>query len=205
MRWRAPFSPLDWTRLIGLSLCAFLAGTVAAAALAVDSPALGVRFTVPEHCSMQEGPGTIEAVCDPSGDAAKSAAGSAAFSLFLEIVMQEAPEDRDQPLDALAQRYSFGQFERELPGAVCGDPAKVKIENAMQLFEGARVVYTASVLCPEIRFLGLGQRRGVVRTVVGPGRRYQILARALVNDFERVKPVIDTFLASLHIEPEKSP
>lgn len=205
MRRRASPIAFDWSQLIGLSFCAALAGTAAAAALVVDSPALGVRFTVPEHCSMQEGPGTVEAVCDPSGNAAKGEASNQASSLFLEIVMQETAEDRDQPLDVLAQRYSFGQFEKELPGAVCGDGAKVKIENAMQLFEGARVVYTASVLCPEIRFLGLGQRRGVVRTVVGPGRRYQIVARALVDDFERVKPAIDTFLASVRIEPEKSP
>jgi hypothetical protein len=66
-------------------------------------------------------------------------------------------------------------------------------------------VYTAEVLCPEIRFLGLGARRAVVRTIVGPGRRYQVAVRSLVADFERLKPFVDAFFASLRIEPEKGP
>jgi hypothetical protein len=204
MRQRAltsPFAPSSL--LIGLALCAVFGST--ASTLTVETPSLGVRFTVPEHCQTQEGPGTIEAVCDPSGDAAKSAIISAASSLFLEVVMQEVPQDRDQPPPALAERYPLSQFEKDLPLAVCGAEAKVKIENAAQLFQETRVVYTATVLCPEVRFLGLNQRRSIVRTIVGPGRRYQIQARAQVEDFERAKPVIDAFLASVRLEPEQRP
>ena len=179
--------------------------SVAAAPIDIESQDLGVRFTMPEHCGAMEGPGTIEAICDPSGDATKSATAQAASALKLEIVVHPTPDDKDQPLDVLAARYSFGQFEKDLPAAICGDEARVKIENAMQLFEGTRVVYTASVLCPEIRFLGLGARRAVVRTIVGPGKRYQVAARSLATDFERLKPSIDAFFASLRIDPEKSP
>ena len=192
--------------IAALAAAAFgLASHVAAASLDIESPDLGVRFAVPEHCSASEGPGTIEAICDPSSDAVRSATAPAATALKLEVVMQPTPDDRDQPLDVLATRYSFGQFEKDVPGAVCGDEARVKIDNAMQLFEGPLVVYTATVRCPEIRFLGLGERRAVVRTIVGPGRRYHVAARALDADFDRLKPAIDAFFASLRIEPEKSP
>jgi hypothetical protein len=181
-------------------------GTVAAAPIDIESQDLGVRFAVPEHCSAMEGPGTLEAICDPSGDATKSAPVATAAALKLEIIMQPTPENKGEPPDVLAARYSFGQFQKDVPAAVCGDEARVKIEDAMQLFEGALVVYTANVLCPEIRFLGLGQRRAVVRTIVRPDRQYQVAARALASDFERLKPAIDAFFASLRIgEPEKSP
>lgn len=190
---------------VAAAACAF-AVTVAAAPITIESQDLGVRFAAPEHCSAMEGPGTVEAICDPSGDAAKSATTAAASALKLEITMQATPQNKGEPPDVLAARYSFGQFQKDVPAAVCGDEARVKIEDAVQLFEGALVVYTANVLCPEIRFLGLGQRRAVVRTIVGPDRQYQVAARALVSDFERLKPAIDAFFASLRIgEPEKSP
>lgn len=194
-----------------LAIAAFLltaapsGARVAAAPLNIESPNLGIRFMVPEHCSALEGPGTIEAICDPSGDAGKSTTMEAAIALKLEVVMLPTPDDRDQPVEVLVARYGFGQFEKDVPAAVCGDEARVKIEDAGQFFEGSRVVYNASVVCPEIRFLGLGARRAVVRTIVGPGKRYQVVARALATDFERLKPTIDAFFASLQIEPERSP
>ena len=178
---------------------------VASAPVDVESADLGVRFAMPAHCSAIEGPGTIEAVCDPGGDAARSATVEAAVALKLEIVMHATPADAGQPVEALVTRYGFSHFQEDVPAAVCGAETRVKIEDAVQIFEGARVVYTASVLCPEIRFLGLGARRAVVRAIVGPGRRYQVFARALEADFQRLKPEIDAFLASLRIEPEKSP
>jgi hypothetical protein len=188
------------------ALALALSGTEAASAsIDLESPDLGVRFAVPAYCSAIEGPGTIEAVCDPSGDAARSATAQAATALKLEIVMLPTPADAGQPIEILVTRYGFGHFQEDVPAAVCGAETRVKIEDAVQIFEGGRVVYTASVLCPEIRFLGLGARRAVVRAIVGPGRRYQVFARALEADFQRLKPEIDAFLASLRIEPEKSP
>jgi hypothetical protein len=117
--------------------------------------------------------------------------------------MEETPETVSQPLDALAQSYSLGQFQKDLPGAACGTEARVKIEHATQVFEGTRVTYSAVVQCPEVSFLGLGPRRANVRTIVAPGRRYQVQARALNDDFVSLAPIIDSFFASLRLETEE--
>jgi hypothetical protein len=175
-------------------------GEARAVPVELHSTALGVRFAVPADCGTREGPGTIEAVCDPSGAGRTVEAVSA---LFFEIVMEETPETAAQPLDLLAQNYSLGQFQKDLPGAVCGTEARIKIEHAMQVFEGGRVAYNAVVQCPEVSFLGLGPRRASVRTIVAPGRRYRVQARALNDDFAQLAPIIDAFFASLRLDPEE--
>jgi hypothetical protein len=103
----------------------------------------------------------------------------------------------------LAQRYDEAQFKAELPEAVCGesDKARVKIDNAKQVLEAARVVYTADVACPEIKFLGLGERRAAVQFLITPGLRYRLMARAPKEGFEQRKEAIDAFFASFRILP----
>ena len=100
---------------------------------------------------------------------------------------------------ATARRSS----RQELPEAVCGeaDRARVKIDNAKQVLEEARVVYTADVACPEIKFLGLGERRAMVQFLITPGLRYRLMARALKEDFEQRKEAVDAFFASFRILP----
>ena len=46
-------------------------------------------------------------------------------------------------------------------------------------------MYTADVGCPEIKFLGLGERQAVVQFLITPGLRYRLMARALKEDFEQ--------------------
>jgi len=86
---------------------------------------------------------------------------------------------------------------------VCGEPdrARVKVENAKQVLEEARVVYTADVACPELKFLGLGERRAMVRFLVTPGMRYRLMARAPKEDFEQRKDAVNAFFASFRILP----
>jgi hypothetical protein len=104
---------------------------------------------------------------------------------------------------ALAQGYGEPQFKEELPEAVCGEPdrARVKIENAKQVIEDAQVMYTADVSCPEIKFLGLGDRHGRVLYMITPGVRYRLLARAPAEEFEERKQPIETFFSSFHVLP----
>ena len=77
----------------------------------------------------------------------------------------------------------------------------MKIHNAKQVLEAARVVYTAGVTCPEIKFLGLGERRALVQFVIAPGLRYRLMARALTEDFEKRKEAVDAFFASFRMLP----
>ena len=81
------------------------------------------------------------------------------------------PDDAGKSPADLAQRYGEAQFTDELPEAICGesDRAAVKVDNAKQVLEEARVVYTADVTCPEIKFLGLGERRAMVQFLLTPG------------------------------------
>ena len=78
---------------------------------------------------------------------------------------------------------------------------KLKIDNAKQVLEAARVVYTADVACPEIKFLGLGERRAAVQFLITPGLRYRLMARAPKEGFEQRKEAIDAFFASFRILP----
>jgi hypothetical protein len=163
------------------------------------------RYSValPKGCRHDEGPGTLDAICSPDLDAEKSLTAGAANALVLEVGVEAVPGDAGVSPAELAQRYSQAQFKDELAEAVCGegDRAKVKVEKPEQVLEAARVVYTAAVTCPEIRFLGLAERRALVRFVIAPGLRYRLMARALAEDFEKRKEAIDAFFASFHILP----
>ena len=117
---------------------------------------------------------------------------------MLEVGVETVPADAGKSPADLAQRYGEAQFKAELPEAICGesDRASVKIDNAKQVLEEARVVYTADVTCPEIKFLGLGERRAMVQFLITPGLRYRLMARALKEDFEKRKEAVDAFFAS---------
>jgi hypothetical protein len=199
-----------------LVVMAALAG--AAARATAQAPAQTVTFenaefryrvALPKACQHQEGPGTLEAICSPELDAEKSARASSASALVLSISVEPVAEDIGKSPAELAQRFGETQFTGELPESVCGESerGRVKVENVQQRIEGASVVYTADVLCSEIRFLSLGERRASARTVLGPGLRYRLFARALKDDYERLKSTIDAFFASFQLvsADKKSP
>ena len=192
----------------GLALIGALAAGIAAAEAGQDTKIFEIaelRYSVelPNGCRHDEGPGTLDAICSPDLDPEKSAAASAAVALVLEVGVESVPADAGAPPAELAQRYGEAQFKEELAEAICGesDRAKVKIDNAKQVLEAARVVYTAGVTCPEIKFLGLGDRRAMVQFVIAPGLRYRLMARALTEDFEKRKEAVDAFFASFRILP----
>lgn len=168
-----------------------------------ESPQYRYTVALPEGCRHDEGPGTIDAVCSPELDAEKSAAASAAASLVLEVGVEAFPQDAGKAPDALDQGYGEAAFKDELAEGICGeaDKTRVKIANVARVLEANRVVYTAEVACPEIKFLGLGERKALARTLVTPGLRYRLMARALKDDFEQNKPAIDSFLASFRVLP----
>ena len=163
------------------------------------------RYSVmlPSGCRHDEGPGTLDAVCSGELDPGKSASATAVSALVLEIGVERVPDDAGKTAAELAQRYGEAQFKAELPEAVCGEPerTRVKIENSKQLLEDARVAYTADVGCPDIKFLGLAERRATVRYVITPGLRYRLMARAPKEEYEQHKDAVDAFFASFRILP----
>ena len=210
---KSPALPLGRPALMplggaGLALCAVLVASLALAQSTVETKAFEssqyrYSVTLPTGCRHDEGPGTLDAICSAELDPEKSAMASAASALVLEVGVEPVPDDAGKTPADLAQRYDEAQFKVELPEAICGesDKARVKIENAKQVLEAARVVYTADVACPEIKFLGLGERRATVQVLVTPGQRYRLMARAPKEDFEQRKEAIDAFFASFRILP----
>ena len=203
-------------RRLGLGLAAAVGLTLAAAFVAIipgahaaadtktiESAKFRYSVALPSGCRHDEGPGTLDAICSVDLDPEKSAEATAATALVLEVGVEVVPADAGATPADLAQRYGEAQFKEELPEAVCGesDRVKVKIDNAKQVLEDGRVVYTAGVLCPEIKFLGLGERRGLVRFLITPGGRYRLMARALKEDLEKRKEAVDAFFASFRILP----
>src|SRR5262249_46801259 len=162
----------------GLALAAALVSSIAVAqsateTKAVESSEYHFGVAVPAGCRHDEGPGTLDAVCSTELDAEKSAAANAALSLVMEGSAERVPDDAGKSPADLAQRFDEVQFKAELPESVCGETekARVKIDNAKQVLEENRVVYTADVACPEIKFLGLSERSAMVQYVIAPGFR----------------------------------
>jgi hypothetical protein len=190
--------------MLSISLTASLAlAQSTAETKAFESGEYHYSVALPAGCRHEEGPGTLDAVCSTELDPEKSAMASAASALILEVGVEPVPDDAGKAPADLAQRYDEVQFKAELPEAICGegDRARVKIENAKQVLVEARVVYTADVGCPEIKFLGLGERRAMVQFLVTPGLRYRLIARAPKEDFEQRKDAIGAFFASFRILP----
>lgn len=187
-----------------LILVSLAAAQTPASMLTIESPAPH-RYAVklPTGCRQEEGPGTIDAICSAEFDADKSAEASAAASLVFEVGAEAVAADAGKAASALAAGYGEDAFKGELPEAVCGesDRARVKIENVKQVLEEARVAYTAEVLCSEVKFLGLGERRAAVRFLVTPGVRYRLLARAPTGEYAQHKELIEAFLASFRVLP----
>jgi hypothetical protein len=156
----------------------------------IDNTELKYSITVPSECRVEEGPGTLEAICSPDFDEAKSAELSAAGALLLEIDAEAVPSD--------AKPYGEADFKLEVPEAVCGesDTTKVKLTDVKTAKDGAATVLSAAVTCPEIKFLGLGERQAQVRYVMQPGFRYRLMARVLTSDASKVKAATDSFFAS---------
>ena len=138
---------------------------------AFESSRYRYSVALPAGCRHDEGPGTLDAVCSTELDPEKSAMASAAAALVLEVGAEPVPDDAGKTPADLAQRYDEAQFKAELPEAICGesDKARVKIDNVKQVLEAARVVYTADIACPEVKFLGLGERRATVQFLITPG------------------------------------
>jgi hypothetical protein len=184
-----------------LSVLPAVAQTSPAATQAFENAKFHYNVSLPVGCRHDEGPGTLEAVCSPGFDPEKSATASAAASMVLEVSAEVVAGDIGKPPAELAQGYTEAQFKAHLPESVCGesDRARVKIAEVSQVFEDARVVYRANVVCSEIKFLGLGERRAAVQYLITPGLRYRLMARAPQDDFERKKASIDAFLASFRL------
>jgi hypothetical protein len=189
-------------------LAAALAARVAGAqppgeAKAFENSQFRYAVTLPAGCRHDEGPGTIDAVCSPDFDPEHSAIISNAAALVLAVAAETVPEDAGKTPGELQQRYGEAAFREELPEAVCGesDNARVKISNVKDVVEDSRVVYTADVVCAEVKFLQIGERRAVVRHVIGPDARYRLVARGLAEDFDKQRERIDGFLASFKVLP----
>jgi hypothetical protein len=174
-----------------------------AATKAFESSQFRYSVALPSGCRHEEGPGTLDAVCSTELDPEKSAQASAAASLVLEVGAEAVPDDAGKPASALAQSYGEDQFKQELPEAICGEPdrSRVKIDNVKQVLDDSRVVYTADIACPEIKFLGLNERRARVSFMITPGLRYRLMARAQKDEFEERKEPIDAFFASFRVLP----
>jgi hypothetical protein len=159
--------------------------------------------SLPSGCRHEEGPGTIDAICAPDFDAEKSAVASNATALMLSVSAEALSPAGDTSVDALRQRYGEAGFKEELPEAVCGesDKARVKIAGFKATVEEGRLVYTASVVCAPVKFLQIGERRAAVRHVMAPDMRYRLVARALTDEFEKQRAVIDSFFAGFRALP----
>src|SRR5262245_10315632 len=166
-----------------------------------ENPEFRYSVALPTGCRHEEGTGTLEAVCSPELDPEKSAEASAASSLVMEVVAEQVPDDADKAPSALEQKFGEGAFRQELPETVCGetDDSRVKIDNLDKAVEETRVVYTANVTCPGIKFLALGERRATARYLITPGLRYRLMARALTEDYEQRKDAIDAFFSSFKV------
>lgn len=165
----------------------------------IENAELKYSVIVPGECRTEEGPGTFEAICAPDFDEAKSAEMSPAGALLLEIDGEAVPTD--------AKPYAEAEFRQEVPEAVCGesDTGKVKLGDVKTTKDDGVTTFSANVTCPEIKFLGLGERQAQVRYIMQPTFRYRLMARALSSDAAKVKPAMESFFASFKATGGKKP
>jgi len=190
--------------LLAMALVAGLARAQATAAMkTIENSQFRYAVALPGGCRHEEGPGTIDAVCAVDFDPERSAVASNASALVLAVGAEVVAGDAGKTATELQQRYGAAGFREELAEAVCGesDTARVKIGNLKEVLEDARVVYTADVVCAEVKFLQIGERRASVRFVIAPDFRYRLVARALAEDFEKQRETIDAFFASFRVLP----
>lgn len=168
-----------------------------------DNAQFGFTVVLPSGCRHDEGPGTIDAICSADLDPQKGATADKLNAFVLQVGAETLADDAGRTPGELAQRYSEAAFKEELPEAVCGeaDAARTKVENVKSILEEARVVYTADVVCSEIKFLQVGRRKAAVRHLITPTARYRLVARAPLEDFDKQWPVIVAFFASFRAAP----
>jgi len=158
---------------------------------------------LPTGCRLEEGPGTVDAVCASDFDPERSAQANSATALVMEVGAEIVADDAGRTASDLAQRYDEAAFRQEVPQAICGesDASRARINNVKQTLEEPRVTYTADVICAEVRFLQIAERRASVRYLIGPEARYRVVARAPIEDFEKHKQAIEAFFESFRVLP----
>jgi len=158
---------------------------------------------LPAGCRHEEGPGTVDAVCAADFDLERSAQANSATALVMEVGAEIVADDAGRTASDLAQRYDEAAFRQEVPQAVCGesDTSRARINNVKQTLEETRVAYTADIICAEVRFLQIAERRASVRYLIGPEARYRLVARAPIEEFEKQKPAIEAFFESFRVLP----
>jgi hypothetical protein len=184
----------------GPYLGALLTGVVSCTAVlaadmkTVTNSELNYSIAVPSSCRLEEGPGTLEAVCSPDLTPDRSLVAAAASALLLEIDAEKVPADAKSP-------YGEAEFRQELPEAVCGEaePTKVRIVDLGRATDGDRTTWSANVVCAEIKFLGLPERTASVRYVMLPTARYRLMTRVPSPALTETQTVRDAFLASFKI------
>ena len=185
-------------RLPALTLLTVVLGCAPAAATTktfeIPEPAFSIALPAP--CRHEMGPGTLEAVCASDLDVEKSKEVQAAGSILLEVDFEVAPPD--------AKPYSEAEFRQELPESVCGegDTKKVRLEGVAETKDGELTTFTARVVCPELKFLGLGERHAEARTVISAKSRYRLMARYPVEDVDMAKPLAKAFFDSFKPKPQ---
>jgi hypothetical protein len=190
-----------------LLLLAASASSTAAQAPAATKTYANQRYhytvAFPDGCRHEEGPGTLDAVCAKNLDPEQSARTDSTAALVMEVAAEIVPGDSGTPIGDLARRYDEAAFRNELPQTVCGesDAARARINNVQQTLEETRVVYRAEVICAEVRFLQVAERRASVRYLIGPEARYRLIARAPIEEFEKQKQAIDAFFESFRVLP----
>ena len=185
-------------RLLSLTLFAVVsAGAAFATTKTFEIPEPAFTIALPAPCRHEMGPGTLEAVCAPDLDAEKSKEVQAASSILLEVDFEVTPPN--------AKPYSEAEFRQELPESVCGegDTKKVRLEGVVETKDGDRTTFTARVVCPELKFLGLGERHAEARTVIAGANRYRLMARYPVEDVDMAKPLAKAFFDSF--KPKAAP
>lgn len=163
------------------------------------------RYAVafPEGCRHEEGPGTVDAVCATDFDPERSAQANRTTALVMAVGAEIVADDAGLAPSTLAQRYDEAAFRQEIPQAVCGeaDTARARISNVEQTIDDAKVAYTADVICAEVRFLQIAERRASVRHLISADGRYRLVARAPIEDFEKHKQAIEAFFESFRVLP----
>ena len=154
----------------------------------ISEPAFSVALPAP--CRHEMGPGTLEAVCAADLDAEKSKDVQAAGAILLEVDFEITPPD--------SKPYSEAEFRQELPESVCGegDTKKVRLEAVKEIAAADQTTFSALVVCPELKFLGLGERHAEALTVITPRSRFRLMARYPTEDVDMAKPLAKAFFQS---------
>lgn len=206
-RWPLTRTVLASVVAAGIALVIVPAARVAAQASAATKTFANERYhyavALPAGCRHEEGPGTVDAVCAADFDLERSAQANSATALMMEVGAEIVADDAGRTASDLAQRYNEAAFRQEVPQAVCGesDASRARIDNVKQTLEETRVAYTADVICAEVRFLQIAERRASVRYLIAPDARYRLVARAPIEEFEKQKPAIEAFFESFRMLP----